>query len=120
MPTRGLPLVLKENEVFIVTDETRSPPPGPPFGPDYEGTRYLSVLNYQIEGQNLVLLNATSGQNYMGRLYAANDWLTLADGTRLLPQTISLTRERFVRGGLHERATITNSNLFPVRLTVSV
>src|SRR3712207_6213211 len=116
MPTSGLPLVLKENDVFIVTDETGSLPPGTTFGLYYEDTRYLSVLNYQIEGQNLVLLHATSGQNYMGRLHAANDWLTLADGTRLLPQTISLTRERFVRGGLHERATLTNYNLFPVRL----
>jgi glycogen debranching enzyme len=113
-------LVLKENDVFIVTDEAGHLPPGTSFGLYYEDTRYLSVFNYQVNGHDLELLNASSGQNYMGKLYLANDWYTLPDGTQLLPQTLSLSRERFVRDGLHERNTLTNYNPFPVPVTITV
>jgi glycogen debranching enzyme len=120
MATNSAPLVLKENDVFIVTDEAGHLPPGTSLGLYYEDTRYLSVLNYQVNGRDLELLNASSGQNYMGKLYLANDWYTLPDGRDLLPQTISLSRERFVRDGLHERNTLTNYNPFPVPITITV
>ncbi len=119
MATSRTQLVLKENDVFIVTDEAGHLPAGTSFGLYYEDTRYLSVFNYQVNGRELELLNSSSGQNFLGKLYLANDWYTLPDGTSLLPQTISLSRERFVREGLHERGTLTNYNPFPVPITLT-
>ena len=111
-------LVLKEGDIFIVTDEYGNIPENTPLGLYYHDTRYLSLLNLKVNGTDPELLNSTSGQNFMSNLQFANTLFHLDGGTVVLPQTISIRRNRLVRGGLYERIGCMNYNRFPVTLTL--
>src|SRR5207237_6489537 len=66
------------------------------------------------------LPNFPDYRNFMGSLQFANAVFQLADGTPVLPETISIRRSRFISEGLHERIGCVNYNRFPVPVTVSV
>ncbi|HMA37076.1 MAG TPA: glycogen debranching N-terminal domain-containing protein, partial [Chloroflexia bacterium] len=120
MPTSMQQLVLKEGDIFIVTDESGNIAEGSPLGLYYHDTRYLSILNMTVNGRSLDLLQSTSAQNFMSNLQFANEYFTLDDGTTVLPQTISIRRNRLVQRGLHERIGFMSYNRFPVRLTLQL
>src|SRR6476469_6579317 len=118
MPSSMQQLVLKEGDIFIVTDEYGNIPENTPLGLYYHDTRYLSLLNLKVNGTDPELLQSTSAQNFMSNLQFANTLFHLDDGTMVLPQTISIRRNRLVRGGLYERIGGMNYNRFPVTLTL--
>ena len=118
MPSSMQHLVLKEGDIFIVTDEYGNIPENTPLGLYYHDTRYLSLLNLEVNGADPELLQSTSAQNFMSNLQFANTLFHLDDGTMVLPQTISIRRNRLVRAGLYERIGCMNYNRFPVTLTL--
>ncbi len=114
MPTATQQLVLKEDDVFIVTDQYGNIPAGSPLGLYYRDTRYLSLFNLCLNGRELELLKATNVESFLVNLQFANELIVLEDGSRVLPQTIGIRRNRLVLGGLHEQILLTNFNREPV------
>jgi len=114
MPTATQQLVLKEDDVFIVSDETGNIPPDSPLGLYYRDTRYLSRCNLRLNGRELELLKATNSESFLVNLHFANELIVGDDGSRVLPQTISIRRNRLVLGGLHEQIRLMNYNRTPV------
>jgi glycogen debranching enzyme len=113
-------LVLKEDEVFIVSDDAGNVTRETAEGLYYHDTRYLSLFNLKVNGQELELLNSSGEQNFMANLEFANLYFTLADGTRVRTQTIKFERNRFIMDGMYEHLKITNFNRFSVPLTISL
>ena len=113
-------LVLKEGNVFVLTNETGDITGNTGQGLYYRDTRYLSVMSFRVNGQSPPLLDESSSQNFMGTLQFANDIFQLHDVRLVLPQTLSIRRSRFISGGLHERIGFANYNRFPVPVTVTL
>jgi glycogen debranching enzyme len=113
-------LVLKEDQMFVTTNTMGDMPPGGSLGLYYSDTRYLSVYTLTIEGKQPVLLSASSEHNFMANLQLTNPALGLENGNMILPNTISLRRNRLVENGMRERVGLFNYNPFPVRLTLTI
>lgn len=113
-------LVLKEEQIFVTSNSMGDMPSGDSLGLYYNDTRYLSVYALTIEGQEPVLLSSSSEHNFMANLQMTNPALGLENGYTILPNTISLRRNRLVQGGMLERVGLFNYNPFPVRLRLCV
>jgi glycogen debranching enzyme len=119
-------LVLKENLVFMVSaedgDVMQSNTEG--LGLYYKDTRYLSVLEIQVNGYTPALLTSSGEFNFMGNIQGANPLMQLPveNGEKktvtILPRTISIRRNRFIEDGMHERLGFFNYNPFPVTITL--
>ncbi len=120
MPTLAQQLVLKENETFIVSRADGNITGGDADGLYYHDTRYLSLLNFKLNGLDLELLNSSGEQNFMGNLQFANPYFVTEAGEQVKPQTLNIERSRMIMGGLHERIEIVNYNNFPVPATISL
>src|SRR5436305_6179467 len=96
-------LVLKEDHMFVTTNTMGDMPPGGSLGLYYNDTRYLSVYNLTIEGKEPVILSSSSEHNFMANLQLTNPALGLENGSTILPNTISLRRNRLMENGMRER-----------------
>ena len=113
--------VLKEDRVMMVSDEMGDMPRGRRrLGLYCCDTRFLSVMETTIGGQQPRLLASSSELNYVCEVQMANPTMTLPDGTSALARTISIKRSRFLKGGLHERVSFYNHNPFPVTVEFAV
>ena len=113
--------VIKENEVFLVSDDRGD------IGQDQEGhglywrdTRFLSRFELRIEGTNPVLLSAAGEHSFMNNFQFANSAFTSREGRIVPARTISIRRNRFIRDGLHERVGLFNYNAYTVTLRLSI
>ena len=114
-------LVLKEDETFVTTNPEGDIPLGQSLGLYYRDTRYISLYTLRVEGKEPVLLSASSEHNFMANLQLANPALGLPDGTTILPNTISIRRNRLMHGGgMRERIGMFSYNAFPVRLRLQI
>jgi glycogen debranching enzyme len=95
-------------------------PSGESLGLYHKDTRYLSLYCLTIEGKEPVLLSASSEHNFMANLQLTNPALGLENGYTILPNTISLRRNRLVQDGMRERIGLFNYNAFPVRLRLTI
>jgi glycogen debranching enzyme len=110
--------VLKENEIFLVSDQNGDIASHNVDGQGlyWRDTRFLSLYELTLEGDRPVLLSATGEHNFMTNLQFANGSFTAMGGLEVAARTISIRRNRFLHGGLHERLGFFNYNRFPVRL----
>ncbi|MBN9392095.1 MAG: amylo-alpha-1,6-glucosidase [Chloroflexi bacterium] len=133
-------LVLKENLVFMVSDDDGDVPQSNPhgWGLYYKDTRYLSVLEIKVNGHSPDLLTSSGEFNFMANIQSANPFMqapssqinrpdpdksapaTTPTTVNLLPRTISIRRNRFIEDGMHERLGFFNYNSFPVDLTLTM
>lgn len=113
-------LVLKEDQVFVTTNAMGDMPSGESLGLYYKDTRYLSLYCLTIEGKEPVLLSSSSEHNFMANLQLTNPPLGLENGSTILPNSISLRRNRLVQHGMRERIGLFNYNSFPVRLRLTI
>jgi glycogen debranching enzyme len=113
-------LALKGDQIFVTTNTTGDIPVGGSLGLYHNDTRYLSLYTLTIEGKEPVLLSASSEHNFMANLQLTNPPIGLEDGTTILPNTISLRRNRLMNGGMRERIGLYNYNAFPVRLHLKI
>lgn len=111
---------LKENDVFAVLDGEGNIPLAGALGAGlyFRDTRFLSLYRFEIEGMSLQLLSGAGELNFMSSLQLTNSATTLTDGTALPARTLSIRRNRFLDGGLHERIGLFNYNPFAVTLTL--
>ncbi len=113
--------VLKEDDLFVVSDELGDIPEARRrLGLYYRDTRHLSVFEIAINGKKPRLMASSCHQNCLCDKQLANRTIELPDGRSALARTISIQRSRFVSAGLHERITLYNYNAFPVPLELSI
>ncbi len=112
--------VLKEDNIFAVTDRDGNIRAQSSDGQGlYLGdTRFLSVFEFCIEDVAIQLLSSSGELNFMNNFQFANLPAVLADGASLAARTLSVRRNRFIDGGLHERIGIFNYGSTPVTLTL--
>ncbi|MCC6176561.1 MAG: amylo-alpha-1,6-glucosidase [Chloroflexi bacterium] len=115
-------IVLKEHQMFLVSDGA-----GNLVARNTEGqglywndTRVLSLFELQVGPAPLQLLSAASEHNFMTTLQFANQMFELANGQKVSARSLSIRRNRFLFGGLHERLGIFNYNPFPVPMRVTM
>ena len=94
------------------------------FGLYYLDTRYLSFLEFRVNDRRPDLLTASSEHNYFGNIQLTNPrFLVLGEfgeTEEIAPQTVSIRRNRFIDGALHERVVFFNYNKSPIDLSVSL
>ena len=113
-------IVLKEEGVFATSNLKGDMPLGQSMGLYSNDTRYLSLYYLTVEGLEPILLSASSEQNFIANLQLTNPPLGLENGSTILPNTVSLRRNRLMQGGMRERIGLFNYNTFPVRLRLRI
>jgi glycogen debranching enzyme len=104
-------VILKEDQVFAVTDVNGDAPAGNDLGLGLyrEDTRYLSASELRINGRLPILLNHAVDRAYVATFQLVNPALSNPDGTPIPRQSLSIRRTRFVHDlALHERVGIQN------------
>ncbi|MBM2812406.1 MAG: Amylo-alpha-16-glucosidase, partial [Chloroflexi bacterium] len=112
--------MLKENEIFAVTDRDGNIHAQSADGQGlyFRDTRFLSVYDFSIDNLGLQLLSSAGELNFMSNLQFGN-LAGAPDGNRQVPaRTVSIRRNRFIDNGLHERIGLLNLNPFPLRLSL--
>src|SRR5688572_19797514 len=113
--------VLKEGPIFLVADRGGDIKAMNVEGHGlyYRDVRHLSLFELDITGTRLTLLSEAGELNFLSNLEFTNDVLLGQQGELLAaPRTISVRRQRFLHGGLHERLELCNYNPRPIRLVV--
>jgi glycogen debranching enzyme len=112
--------VLKENQMFLVTDPGGDIRSGNTDGQGlyWRDTRFLSIFELLINGAQPQLLSASGEHNFMTNLQFANPRLVDSKGRVVAPRTISIRRNRFLHNGLHERLGFFNYNTHAVTFDV--
>jgi glycogen debranching enzyme len=108
-------LVLMDEETFLVSDESGDiAGQDPADGLYHRDMRHLEELRLALNGAPFEFLAAPESDSATAVVLLTNGPLTLPGGARVLPQTISLRRTRFLRGGLHERLELVSYNREPI------
>jgi glycogen debranching enzyme len=113
--------VLKEGQLFLVADRDGDIKALNLEGQGlyYRDRRHLSLYEMAINGTRLTLLSSAGELNFMSNLQFTNDLLLGSDSQLLAePRTISIARQRFVSGSLHERVELLSYNPHPITLIV--
>jgi glycogen debranching enzyme len=112
--------VLKENQIFLVSDEQGdiASHNSDGHGLYWRDTRFLSLYELTIDGMRPTLLSSAGEHNFMNNFQFANPAFTTDDGVLVPARSISIRRNRFIQEGLHERIGFFNYNRFPLKLEV--
>ncbi|MFN0071723.1 MAG: glycogen debranching N-terminal domain-containing protein [Chloroflexota bacterium] len=112
--------VLKENQMFLVTDPSGDVRSGNVDGQGlyWRDTRFLSIFELKINGEYPQLLSTSGEHNFMTNLQFANPQLIDSMGVPVAARTVSIRRNRFLHNGLHERLGFFNYNTHVVTLDV--
>ncbi|NQX70083.1 amylo-alpha-1,6-glucosidase [Paenibacillus alba] len=106
--------VIKENDLFLMTDKTGDIPAGNAAGHGLytKDTRFLSGMEIRINGMTPILLSSSAGTNYIATIRMTNPHME-SDGQLILwRESIELERQRFIyEGALYE--TIAFTNFYP-------
>jgi len=113
-------LVIREGDLFLLTDTAGNVPPNNPngFGLYHADTRYLSVYDFSFVDARPVMLLSTAELGFSEEQVLTNPTM-LSDDGRVLPRgSLELRRQRVVDGTLEETLHVTNYNVFPVSFDV--
>jgi len=113
-------LVIREGDVFLLTDTAGNVPPNNPngFGLYHADTRYLSVYDFSFVDARPVMLLSTAELGFSEEQVLTNPTM-LSDDGRVLPRgSLELRRQRVVDDALEETLHVTNYNVFPVSFDV--
>ena len=116
-------MILKEDQVFVVSDLNGDIPGGNDLGLGFyrQDTRYLSVYELRLNGRVPILLNHSVDRAYVATFQLVNPALTNPDGGPIPRQSLSLRRTRFVHNGvLHERIGLQNCNVGPIQVELEL
>ncbi|MFD0696278.1 glycogen debranching N-terminal domain-containing protein [Paenibacillus sp. GCM10027628] len=106
--------VIKENDLFLMTDKTGDIPAGNEAGHGLytKDTRFLSGFEIRINDKKPILLSSSAGTNYIATIRMTNPHME-SDGNLILwRESVELERQRFIyEGALYE--TITFTNFYP-------
>ncbi len=109
-------LTILEGSTFCISDEVGDLT-APTHGLFADDTRMLSRLCLLVDGASPLLLTSRAVEHFRAAHYARN-----APTPRLAPDTVSVSRERFIGGGMTERIVLRNECMstlaFPVEIEV--
>jgi glycogen debranching enzyme len=115
-------LTLKDNDLFLITDTlgnisgSMTDEVVASMGLFCADTRFLSRLDFQIEGNSPVLLSSTAEKGFILTVLCTNQHI--AD--RIPADTIGIRREMVLNGGLFEEIELSNHSIHPIRFQVSL
>lgn len=111
-------LVIRERDLFLLTDEAGEVPEGNinGYGLYFGDTRYLSTFEFSLfENKSMVLLS-TAELGFSSEHVLTNYTMTDLDGRTIPRATVQVHRTRVVEDALEETLQIDNFNDFPVHL----
>ncbi|MCL6585446.1 MAG: amylo-alpha-1,6-glucosidase [Anoxybacillus sp.] len=115
--------VIKENDLFFLTDEKGNIPKNHPYGLGLytKDTRFLSKLHLHINGQEPVLLSSDAGENYVATILLTNPHMEKDGEILLWRESVEIERKRFIyEGVLYERINLKNYYPKPVQFELSI
>ncbi|MBO0681732.1 MAG: amylo-alpha-1,6-glucosidase [Candidatus Dormibacteraeota bacterium] len=116
-------VVLKQNDVFIVSDLAGDIPAGNEDGLGLfrSDTRFLSTYELRVNGRKPIVLNHGVDRAYVATFQLVNPSLGERDGGARIPrQSLSIRRTRFVHEGVHERIGVQNCNRHAVEIELEL
>jgi glycogen debranching enzyme len=114
-------LTLKDNDLFLITDTLGNidgcvEEDHNSLGLFCRDTRFLSLLQLQIEKRTPVLLSSTAQKGFALSVLCANPHVE----DRLPAEVIGIQREIVLNGGLFEELTVTNYSREPISFEISI
>ncbi|WP_079526153.1 amylo-alpha-1,6-glucosidase [Halobacillus hunanensis] len=90
--------VMKDNELFLLTDKAGDIPPNHSYGLGLykKDTRFLSDLSLTINGEKPILLSSEADSNYISSVLLTNPHITNGDKVVLWRESIEIKRVRFL------------------------
>ena len=116
-------VILKHNDVFIVTDLSGDITAGNDGGLGLyrSDSRFLSTYELRLNGRRPILLSQGVDRAYVATFQLVNPTLQSSDGGADIPkQSLSVRRTRFLHDGVHERIGIQNCNRHPVEVDLEM
>ncbi|MCE7792037.1 amylo-alpha-1,6-glucosidase [Salipaludibacillus sp. CUR1] len=105
--------VIKENDLFLLTDENGNIPEDHPYGPGLytKDTRFLSKFDLKINGEDPILLSSEADKTYFAEMLLTNPHMEEEGDVKLWRESVELKRKRFIYGGvLYESLRVKNYN----------
>ncbi len=120
--TRRRRLVIKEDELFLYTDDEGLIPAAQnsPLGLYFRDTRFLSRLEMTIGGRDPVLLSATAERDYLSSAEFTNLEIKGAAGETIPQTSVHVRRTRLVSDRVYELLRIKNYHSAPVEVVVEL
>jgi len=116
-------VILKHNDVFIVSDLTGDIPAGNDAGLGLyrSDSRFLSTYELRLNGRRPILLNHGVDRAYVATFQMVNPALDVRRSGGIIPkQSLSLRRTRFVHDGVHDRIGLQNCSRHPVEVDLEL
>ncbi|QOR64622.1 amylo-alpha-1,6-glucosidase [Cytobacillus suaedae] len=90
--------VIKENDLFLLTDTNGNITENHPYGLGLytKDTRFLSKLDLKINGENPILLASDAAENYMSKILLTNPHMEKDGELILWRESVEMTRTRFI------------------------
>lgn len=115
--------VIKENDLFLLTDTNGNIPENHPYGLGLytKDTRFLSKLDLKINGEDPILLSSDADQNYKADILLTNPHME-EDGELILwRESVEIERTRFIYDDvLYEEIKVKNYFPKPVNFEISI
>lgn len=115
--------VIKENDLFLLTDEKGNIPVDHPYGLGLytKDTRFLSKLNLLINGEEPILLSSDAAENYQAKIMLTNPHMEKGGELILWRESVEIQRTRFISNGvLYEAIKVKNYFPKPVQFDITV
>lgn len=111
-------LVIREGDLFLLTDENGNVPSGHArgLGLYHADTRHLSTFNFYFHTSTPVVLLSTAELGFASEHVLTNPMLRMTGGQIVPAGTIEVRRQRVISGLLEETLQITNYHSEPVEL----
>ncbi|QHA91350.1 amylo-alpha-1,6-glucosidase [Bacillus sp. N1-1] len=113
--------VIKENDLFLLTDEKGNIPNDHPYGPGLykKDTRFLSSFEMKINGKEPILLSSEAKKSYENEMILTNPHMEENGRLILWRESIELKRKRFIyEDVLYEQVVV--KNYYPKPLTFQI
>jgi len=115
--------VIKENDLFLMTDKNGNIPAGNTegYGLYTKDTRFISELNIAINGKEPLMLSSSADENYISTIRLTNPHMEENGELILWRESIEIVRTRFIyEGALYETFKLTSYFPKPVEFDFSV
>ncbi len=116
-------LTLIDGKTFLATSVAGDivPPGAPDVGFFHEDTRFLSHLEFKIDGQRSVVLSSSTEKSFVSQIELTTGNITLRDSFDLPENTVHIRREQLLASDiLFDRYTFENFNRCAVEFAVEL
>jgi glycogen debranching enzyme len=115
--------VIKENDLFLLTDESGNIIENHQYGMGLytKDTRFLNKFNLKINGETPILLSSNADENYMATILLTNPHMEQEEELILWRESVEIERKRFInKGVLYEAIKLKNYFPKPIKFSITV